>query len=384
MTPGARVAAAIEILDAISGGAAAEQALLRWARASRFAGSKDRAAIRDFVFDALRHWRSDAARGGGPSGRARMLGRLRASGTDPETLFTGAGHAPAPLAIEELEAGPAPSGAEALDVPDWLWPRLLDEYGSKAEEIAQLWQNRAPVTLRVHPGRISRGDAAEALIQSGIEAQANSRSPTALTLGEGARRLKEHPLYLDGLVELQDAASQAVIDALPQAARVLDYCAGGGGKALALAARGSDVTAHDIDPARMSDLPMRAARAQTPVTVARREDMGDVRPFDLVLCDAPCSGSGAWRRSPAGKWSLTPARLAELSALQVQVLESAMAHVTPGGTLAYATCSVLADENEKVIDTFLTRQSGWDVHFQKKLQIDREGDGFYTAHLTRR
>mgnify|MGYP007079536441 FL=1 len=134
MTPAARVQAAAEVLDRIAAGTPAEQALLGWSRASRFAGSKDRAAVRDHVFDVMRRWRSTAASGGGESGRARMLGLLRQQGTDPDTLFTGQGHAPKPLGDAERVAGRVPEGAEALDLPDWLWSDWQASLGAAAAD----------------------------------------------------------------------------------------------------------------------------------------------------------------------------------------------------------------------------------------------------------
>lgn len=383
MTPGARVAAAIEVLDAIQSGSAAEQALLRWARASRFAGSKDRAAVRDHVFDALRHWRSDPVRGGGTDGRARMIGRLRGIGADLGAFFHGEGHAPAPLSADEQARGRIPTGADGLDVPDWLWPHIQDLAEQSAEQLAQVWQTRAPVTLRVQTRRMSLEAAQAHLEGEGISARPNERADTAMTLEAGARRLKSTRLYQDGIVELQDASSQAVVAGLPCGQRVLDYCAGGGGKALALAAEGRDVTAHDIDPKRMSDLPDRAKRAQTPVTLVTPDRLTRAEPFDLVLCDAPCSGSGAWRRSPEGKWTLTPERLAALNALQLNVLEKAASYVAHNGTLAYATCSVLPSENETLIAAFQAQHPEWQLQNSRNWPVDSLGDGFFTAHLTR-
>ncbi|MEL7091016.1 MAG: RsmB/NOP family class I SAM-dependent RNA methyltransferase, partial [Pseudomonadota bacterium] len=335
MTPGARVAAAIEILDQIDDGMPAEQALTRWARASRFAGSGDRAAVRDHVFDVLRHWRSDAARGGGQTGRARMIGRCRAMGVDPTELFDGQGHAPASLSDAERSADrdPAPGGGEACDLPDWLVPVFEASLGVAWQDTAQALQGRAPVTLRVN---LARGDAAAAraaLAADGVETRENARAATALTVTKGARKVRQSAALRDGLIELQDAASQAAVMAIAGSGRLLDYCAGGGGKALALAARGWEVTAHDADPARMRDLPNRALRGGHQIALCEAPKGS----FDAVLCDAPCSGSGTWRRTPEAKWRLTPEQLAALCALQLEILADAQARVAPGGVLYYAT-----------------------------------------------
>jgi 16S rRNA (cytosine967-C5)-methyltransferase len=384
MTPGARVAAAIEVIDAMAGGLAAEQALTRWARASRFAGSKDRAAVRDHVFDLLRRRRSAAHRGGGESGRALMIGLLRDLGEDPASLFTGEGHAPAPLSAAEASE-PAPPEAQGLrwNLPDWLLPEFENSLGEGAETAALALQARAPVFLRVHLGKGSRAAAREKLAAEGIETLENDFSESALTVTEGARRIRNSQAFAEGYVELQDAASQAVTDLLPPVARALDYCAGGGGKALAMAARGATVLAHDADPGRMVDLPARAARAGTPIATLTTAELPRAAPFELVLCDAPCSGSGAWRRAPGGKWRLTPEGLAALCDTQDAILDQAAALVAPGGTLAYATCSLLRCENEDRVAAFLARQEGWEAILTRRIDVSEAGDGFFTAQLKR-
>ena len=384
MTPAARVQAAIGCLDRIFAGDAAEQVLTGWARASRYAGSKDRAAVRDHVFDALRCRRSFAALGGGADGRAVMLGALRAAGTPPETLFTGEGHAPAPLSADELAAGRDPEGAEAADLPDWLWQRFRDSLGAEAAAAAEALRHRAPVHLRVNAARLSRDAAISQLAQEGIACRPHPASPTALEVTEGARKLRNSAAYAQGLVELQDAASQAVVDALPLAPgmRVLDFCAGGGGKTLAMAARGGlDLFAHDAAPQRMRDLPARAARAGVQVRLLNPDVLAQAGRFDLVLCDVPCSGSGSWRRAPEAKWRLTPERLAELQATQRAILRRAAGLLTGKGVLAYATCSVMSEENTQQIEWFTAQNSSFTAGFAHSWPVCGGTDGFFSAHL---
>lgn len=387
MTPAARVQAAIEVLDAIRDGRAAEQALTGWARRSRFAGSKDRAAVRDLVFDALRCRRSLAALGGGDSGRALMLGRCRRDGIDPDSLFSGQGYGPAALSDTERDAGRAPeAGAEALDLPDWLWPQISNALGDEAEASARAMQARAPVHLRVNRVVADRERAVAALAAEGIETLPHPAAETALEVTEGARKLRNSAAFRDGMMELQDAASQAVVDSLPlrDGQRVLDFCAGGGGKVLAMAARvKSDFYAHDIAEQRMRDLPVRAARGGVSVTLCEPGGAAARGPYDLVLCDAPCSGSGAWRRSPEGKWALTPERLAELTEIQLSILIEAADLVAPDGVLAYATCSVLPVENQEQVARFLARAPGWRCNWQMSWPLTGGTDGFFCAHLTR-
>ena len=220
MTPAARVTAAIDLLDAWLAGAPAEQLLTTWARGHRFAGSKDRAAIRDHVFEAIRCRRSFAALGGAEpgaeTGRTLMLGALVAAGRDPGEIFTGEGHAPAPLGPGE---GAGPDLAELtdevrLDCPDWLAADLRASLGPDFAEVMAMLRHRAPVFLRVNLARGTVAEAQAALAVEGIATRPHGLAATALEVTEGARRIQGSAAYRDGLVELQDVASQAVVAAL--------------------------------------------------------------------------------------------------------------------------------------------------------------------------
>lgn len=384
MTPAARVQAAIEVLDRINSGTPAEQALTGWARGARYAGSKDRAAVRDHVFQTLRCRRSYAALGGADDGRALLLGHCRAENIPPDEIFTGIGHAPTPLTAEESTAGHIPEpGPEALDLPDWLWPQFTASLGEEgAMSAAALLQHRAPVALRVNARMNSAPEVTEILKESGIEVEASDLVDTALIVTEGARRVKSSRAYLEGRVELQDAASQAAMAALDvtSGAHVLDFCAGGGGKALALAARlDGHWYAHDAAPVRMRDLPERAARAGVSITCLEGSEPEDNAPFDLVLCDVPCSGSGTWRRAPDAKWRLTEAELQEYGTTQRAILDRAQALVRPGGRLVYTTCSVLDVENAQVVEDFLAKHPDWTLSFTRIWPVAAWHDGFYLA-----
>lgn len=384
MTPAARVAAAIDILDQILAGSPAEKALTNWARRSRFAGAKDRAAIRDHVFDALRCRRSFAALGGDETGRGLMLGELRASNTEIGKMFSGIGHAPTAVSDAERAAFRNPrAGAEAVDMPDWIHQMLVAQMGEAgAEETCEALRSRAPVWVRVALRRGSRESAVALLAAEGIAARPHPEVKTALEVLENARKIQSSSAYLSGVVELQDAASQAAMLEVPSpaaGARALDYCAGGGGKSLALAELGYAVDAHDIAPERMKDIPLRAARAGERIVI-RNDRQSIDKKYDLVLVDAPCSGSGTWRRTPEAKWALTPERLRDLCDIQRNLLAEAADYVRPGGHLAYATCSVLDVENKDQVAAFL----GLDTRFESVLSLalmpGQRGDGFY-LHL---
>ncbi|MBP9184226.1 MAG: RsmB/NOP family class I SAM-dependent RNA methyltransferase [Fuscovulum sp.] len=380
MTPSARCAAAIAILDRVLSGEPAEKALTNWGRASRFAGSGDRAAVRDLVFDALRQRQSAAVLGGGLTGRGLVLGLCRAAGQ--EALFSGLGHAPAEPGPEET--GRVPTAEERLDLPDWLVPDLRASLGPAFEPVAAALRVRAPVFLRVNLRRGGVAEAVAALAADGITARPHPLAATALEVVENARRVQTSAAYLSGLVELQDASSQAVVEALPlrDGMTVLDHCAGGGGKTLATAARTKlRLFAHDASPRRMADLPDRAKRAG--VTVALTDAPEARAPYDLVLVDAPCSGSGSWRRDPEGKWRLTPETLAGIERTQAEILDRVAQMLRRDGVLSYATCSLLNRENGDQTRAFLARHPGWTLQSELHLTPLQGGDGFYLAILQR-
>ena len=385
MQHAARYAAAIEILDEILGGVAAERSLTNWARGHRFAGSKDRAAIRDIVFDVLRNRRSCEVRGGAFTGRGLVLGLLREQDTAPETVFGAGGHAPDDLTPDEHTSGTVPSASDAMNIPHWLHPQWHADLRDDAAAVAQVQCSRAPVTVRMSTKRCDQAAAIARLASDDIEAIAVDGVSTALHLITNARRLKTSQAYLDGWVDLQDASSQRAVAALrcDATSRVLDYCAGGGGKALAIAdIHGCAVTAHDVDPARTADIAPRAARAGLSIDVALTEQLSQLALFDVVFCDAPCSGSGTWRRTPQSKWNFSADKLSEYNALQRDALSRAAQYVAPNGTLVYATCSVLNAENEAIVETFCA-QTDFAITSSQRLLPDAAGDGFYWASLTR-
>lgn len=387
MTPAARVQSAIVVLDQILEGTASEQALTRWARQNRYAGSKDRAAVRDLVYEAMRRRLSFAALGGSDTGRGLMIGMMRADARELTDVFNGQRYAPAELSSEELAADHTLDGCDEHvrnDLQKWIWQKFQDSLGNQAANAAQDLCHRADVFLRVNSKKATLAQAQQALATEDIETEPHHLSPTALKVTANQRRVGQSQAYKDGLVELQDAASQAVCDflELPSDGSILDYCAGGGGKSLAMSARtNARVSAFDANYKRMNDIPARADRAGVKIDVLKGVPTSEE--YDLVFCDVPCSGSGSWRRDPDGKWSLTPEKLENLRNTQAAILDGCAALVSQAGELAYATCSLLSDENRDQIDDFLQRHPEWHLIGDHQFLPEDGGDGFYVARLTR-
>ncbi len=387
MTPSARLSAAIALLDQILTGDPAERALTRWARASRFAGSKDRAAVRDIVYDVLRRKRSLAHLAGGESGRGLVLAQQYASGAALDELFGDMRFAPAAISADERHQlqnpGTAPDPVR-YDYPDFLAEELKRSLGDDLPEIMTAMQQRAPVDLRVNTLKTTLEEAQNYLARDLIFTEKVAGVAEALRITENPRKLNGSLAYRYGFVELQDVSSQMVarLSGAGPGMKVLDYCAGGGGKTLALAAMMQEegaLYAHDANPLRMKDLPERARRAGADIRIVSSEQIDQAQNCDLVLVDAPCSGSGAWRRNPDGKWRLNQRALDGLVDLQREILGRAQALVKENGLLAYATCSLLKCENMDQTAWFASRFSGWRLLRQQSLSPLTGGDGFFIA-----
>ena len=356
MTPAARLQTAIEILDAIAaaaraGGAPADAIIAEAMRARRYAGSKDRRAIRAHVYDAIRAVRSAPA-----SGRAAMLALADA---DPAlaALFDGSPYGPAPIAPGEARAETGLAAQALID--------LFDPLVGAGERAAML--ARAPLDLRANRIKADR-DGLAALFPEGEPVPG---APDGWRLPPETAAV-QHPAYADGAFEVQDAASQyasAALDAAPGQA-IVDLCAGGGGKTLAIASlTGGDaeILACDTNRARLQQLPPRAERAGATRIETRLLDPGQENAMladwrgraNRVFVDAPCSGSGTWRRSPELRWRLTPARLGRHLADQAKLIDLGADLVAPGGKLLYAVCSIIAREGRAQVDEFLDQHPGW-------------------------
>jgi len=409
MTPTARVQMAIEILEALETTAQPTDRFLKaWFRSRRFAGSGDRRAIAERVFSVQRHHAALAHRMGDDRPRALAIASLLEAGDDVEALFTG-GYGPAPLTDAERAAiaatwGPAPDWVRG-EYPEWLESELKRAFGDRLLEEMQAFITRAPTDLRINTLKASRAEVLEALRAQDIAASATPYAPHGIRIAGEAGNLSETALFKSGAFEIQDEAAQiaAALCAATPGMRVLDLAAGAGGKSLALAAameNKGEIIACDIRGEALAELEKRAARAG--VTIIKTVLLDHAQPsgpFDLVLVDAPCSGTGTWRRQPELRWRLTPARLAELTALQDRLLDRAAGLAAPGGRLVYATCSILPVENQDRVAAALARHAGfslpdldrsWLVNQPPGLAQDFRAspaltgtDGFYCAGLRR-
>jgi 16S rRNA (cytosine967-C5)-methyltransferase len=372
MTPSARLQAAIDIVDEVivaarGGGAAADTLIARYFKARRYAGSKDRRAVRDLAYAAIRHAGEIPA-----SGREALIGLARAQ-PDLVPMFDGSPHGPAPIAPDE-------AGAEAGFVPKWLAEKLARTLSP--EELPALL-DRAPLDLRVNRLKATRDEVLALL----ADAEPGRLSPDALRLPEGTN-IEALPAFEQGLIEVQDEGSQLIALATRgvPGMTVIDLCAGAGGKTLALAgmmAGEGRLIACDVDRARLARLAPRAERAGARNIEMRLLDGGREAvalaglqgQADVVLVDAPCSGSGTWRRNPEARWRLTPQRLARLTEMQAHILMLGATLVKPGGRLVYAVCSLLEEEGAAQIAAFRVRNPAWRIDPAPVAAGSRSGDG---------
>lgn len=376
MTPAARLAAAIEVLQTLeSGRGHADDTLKAWGKAHRFAGSGDRRAISERVYGVLRARARIAWRMQADDARALVLGSLvEIDALAPEAiaaLFTGEGHAPAPLT--EAEAAlvaatplPAPETVQA-GVPAFVVDALKQRFGDDwLAEAQALTGERAPVDLRVNSLRGDVEAARRLLSVDGLEPEATPFSTLGLRLPPArSTDVQATRAFQTGWIEVQDEASQiaAALSGAGPGMTVIDWCAGAGGKTLALAAQMNNtgkLLALDVDARRLTALGPRLTRSGAEAQMrtlhfayANTGAPDDLPEADVVFVDAPCSGSGTWRRHPEGAHRLTLEAVQRLAALQLKILTAASQTVKAGGRLAYATCSVLPQENEEIAEAFL-------------------------------
>jgi 16S rRNA (cytosine967-C5)-methyltransferase len=384
MTPTARIQAAIELLDEVlESDRPADGVISAYFRNRRFIGGGDRRAISDQIWRVLRHrarlgW---AVSTDHPSGRLLIGANLvRGEGKSVDAvagLFSGAKNGPSPLAANEkrmIERAATRVFDEAprevkLETPYWLLEKLDAAFGADADKELTALGNEAPLDLRVNTLKSTR-DAVEALLkEEDRDPQLTPLSPIGVRLAARIS-LGDHAGFRDGLFEVQDEASQIcaqLVDAKPGFA-VMDLCAGAGGKTLGMAASMQNkgrLIACDVSVGRLERSKLRLRRAgvhNATLRILEEKDKWMKRQagtFDRVLVDAPCSGTGAWRRNPDARWHLKPENLESLRATQDSVLDQGAPLVKLGGRLIYATCSILPEENQQRIEAFLGRHAGF-------------------------
>jgi len=429
MRPGARLQAAADILDDIlNRHRPAAAALSDWGKAHRFAGSGDRAAIGTLVYDALRRKCSIAARMGADTPRALALGAapraFAMTAAEVAAAADGSQHAIAPLSEEEKArlAAALPEDAPAHvkgDIPDWLLPSFERAFGGRAAEEGAALSQRAPVDLRVNTLKATREKVVKALARFHAEPTPLSPVGVRIPAPEGPGRspaVEAEAAHGKGWFEVQDEGSQvaALLAGAGPRLQVLDLCAGAGGKTLALAAamqNTGQIYAYDADKRQLRPIFERLKRAGARnVQVLEAGETAVLEAlgarFDLVLIDAPCTGSGTWRRKPDSKWRLKPANIPERQGEQARVLDLGAGLVKPGGRLVYVTCSVLPEENADQVAGFLARHAdfallpygeAWRAHLGTEPPASADGsaetlqltpashgtDGFFIALLGR-
>ena len=385
----------------------ADQALSAYFRSHRNLGQQDRAFIAETVFAVLRRKRSLEMAAGGAAPRDLVIAALvRVFGLSGRALDADAALV---TRIKSAVTRDFPPAVQA-DLPDWLWERLVAEYGAEeSSAIAQGLLGAAPLDLRVNLAKLSREDALERL---GMEAAPTPYSPAGIRL-KGKPQINRHALFLDGCVEVQDEGSQllAYLLAPRRGEMVADFCAGAGGKTLALSMlmHGTGrLYAMDVSEKRLRELAPRAARAGIsnvhPIVLAGEGDIRVKRlagKLDRVLVDSPCSGFGTLRRNPDLKWRHAAGAITELAAKQLRILEAAAKLLKPGGRLVYATCSILSEENEAVAERFAAGHAEFaPLSCEKLLAVSRISlatgerlrlwphrhgtDGFFAAAFERR
>jgi 16S rRNA (cytosine967-C5)-methyltransferase len=406
MRDGGRIAAAIGVLTEIEvRHRTAKLALKGWGDSARYAGSKDRAFVSGLVLDVLRRRRSLAWMMGEQSDRARVLAALaHVWGWPPQRLETAAAdeHGPGALSAIERDRLVAPLVLETApdavrgDYPDWLDANMARVFGDRRVEEGAALAMRAPVDVRVNTLRSDTARVMKALAPFDPEPLTDTaiRIP-APAASERAAPIEVAPEFEMGWFEVQDLGSQIAAAAAGdiRGLRVLDFCAGGGGKTLALAAAMENtgrLYAFDSDARRLTDSVRRSQRAgvtnlevRSPIHPDALDGLADR--MDLVFVDAPCTGSGVWRRHPDAKWRLSRDQLARRMAEQDAVLAAASAFVKPGGRLIYVTCSLLAEENEDRVAAFLKAHGGFspDSPFRRLTPLTDGTDGFFFVTLRR-
>jgi 16S rRNA (cytosine967-C5)-methyltransferase len=415
MTPAARIQAAIELMaEILATPKPADGMVSAYFRTRRFIGSKDRQAINNRLWRVMREyhrlkWWIEKS-GGAADARGFVIADLafeeKLGVSAMDDAFSGGKYAPEPMTREERTLAAALQGKELespdmplqarAECPDWAFEALQKALGADFEKEMRAMQPAAPLDLRVNTLKTSRKDVLDQLREDGFDAHEGKVSPLCVRV-LGRPQIAQHFLFQEGFVEIQDQGSQMVAvlaDAKP-GEQVADFCAGAGGKTLAMGASMDNkgrIVALDVMGGRLNRAKERFRRAGLH-NIETRELSGEgdkfvkrhVGHFDLVLVDAPCSGTGTWRRDPDKRWRQLGPTLAALVPLQKEILENAHRIVKPGGRLVYATCSLLPEENDTQIEEFLKAHPEFTLKQDMHLSPAKDDtDGFFAAVMVRK
>ncbi len=392
--------AAIFILDEFLAGQNLNAILSRWAKSNRYAGSSDREAIRNIVFDILRVKKTFTfilrKEKQLTNGRALVFLYAVLHSMPLNDIFTGQKYGPDKLNVYEKEFFEIAKknndrGFELVDnIPDFLIAEFKRSLRSKFNNVMRLLEKRAPVSIRVNTLKSDMSSILEVLSLEGIEGKISQKVRYGIEIVGNPRRLTQIQIFKDGYFEVQDLHSQKIIEGLPinEDTNILDYCAGAGGKILGIACllKGNGrFFVHDIDKNKLIEADLRAERAGIKLKRFNSDNMQmHHNSFEYILADVPCSGSGAWRRNPQQKWRITPDSLKEILNRQITILNEVKDLVKKSGFLFYITCSFLKIENEDVVDKFLIQNKNFSLSNKKNIFIDAHGDGFFCAALQKK
>ena len=392
--------AAIFILDEFLAGQNLNAILSRWAKSNRYAGSSDREAIRNIVFDILRVKKTFTfilrKEKQLTNGRALVFLYAVLHSMPLNDIFTGQKYGPDKLNVYEKEFFEIAKKNndrcfELVDnIPDFLIAEFKRSLRSKFNNVMRLLEKRAPVSIRVNSLKSDMSSILEVLSLEGIDGKISQKVRYGIEIVGNPRRLTQIQIFKDGYFEVQDLHSQKIIEGLPinEDTNILDYCAGAGGKILGIACllKGNGrFFVHDIDKNKLIEADLRAERAGIKLKRFNSDNMQmHHNSFEYILADVPCSGSGAWRRNPQQKWRITPDSLKEILNRQITILNEVKDLVKKSGFLFYITCSFLKIENEDVVDKFLIQNKNFSLSNKKNIFIDAHGDGFFCAALQKK
>lgn len=404
MRVSARFRAAQEILDLLLTREMSSKTIINWERGNKFAGSKDRKNIRDIVFHCLRnkryflYWWGKAKRDS--AGRKLVLSyivdRFGSDSLDRENDFFG---------IKDFDFLPLSDSENEILSENWLkrveinedpikysYPDFLDRdlkisLNGDFSKVMEMLSTRAPVYLRANKIKISTSNLIKKLHIEGFEVEQNSKNMDILKVLNEPKKMKLSSLFLEGAFEFQDLGSQNIGHRIPvtEGMKILDFCAGGGGKSLALASKFCNrikLHAYDINSTRLESFKLRAKRSGAQIKFLNKESVFN-ETYDLILVDVPCSGTGTWRRDPFAKWNLNSSNLQKISEIQMDILEKVSSQVERGGSICYITCSLLKKENEENISVFLKKDNRYEAGMYHQVSPLEGGDGFFMALLNK-